>query len=181
MSKQTLLYHGTLARLLPSIAREGLVPRVGEFTEKTYGKQSDRIVPAVFMATEKDLERVVHAMVAAIMGEVSEADFEKYDIGADYQLNDDLFFEYGAMLVIERTDAFAVTGKPKSGTVEPFQAESGDWYSVEPVSPVRAIRGDELRDFLADRGLIPSSINDFVDPDSMAVGTRRLPRPPFDP
>lgn len=180
MPKSSSLYHGTLARHLPAISECGLIPRVGEFTQKTYGRQSERIVPAVFMADEIGLERVVHAMVAAMFDEISEEDFERYDIGQDYHLNDDLFFQYGAILVIDRSDDFSRAGKPKHGVAEPFQVEDGDWYSLEAVRPTATLTGDTLRDFLAERNLIPSQINDFVDPDSIANGARPIKPPPLD-
>ncbi|MBY3433833.1 hypothetical protein HFN89_06685 [Rhizobium laguerreae] len=180
MTKKSHLYHGTLARYLPAIAANGLLPMVGPFTEKSYGRQSDRIVPAVFMAADGDLERVVHAMVAAIMFEVTEEDFARYDIGNDYHLNDDLFFEYGALAVIDRNDRFSRAGKPNPGVDEPFQVEDGDWYSLEPVRPANVLSGESLRLFLAERNLTPSSINDFVDPDSIEAGSRPIKKPPLD-
>lgn len=112
---------------------------VGSFTEKSYGKASERIIPAVFMAGAKDLERVVHAMVAAIMDEVTEEDFSEWDIREQYQLNDYLFVKYGAILVIEKIDDFQQAGKMQSG--EPIQAEDGDWFSLEAVRPAKTLTG----------------------------------------
>ncbi|MCZ7860774.1 hypothetical protein O9X98_05090 [Agrobacterium salinitolerans] len=178
MPKKTLLYHGTLARHLPAIAETGLVPLIGSFTEKTFGKASDRVIPAVFMAGPKDLERVVHAMVAAIMDEVTEEDFSEWDIREQYHLNDELFVKYGAILVIEKNDGFKQAGTMEPA--EPIQAEDGDWFSLEAVRPAKTLTGDELLEFLAGRDLVPSAINDFVDPDSIPAGSRPIPKPPFD-
>lgn len=160
-----MLYHGTLISNVPNIEERGLVPLVGSFTRNAYGQSA---IPAVFMADEGGLERVVHAMVAAMMNEICEDEFERYLIGADYQLNDELFFEHGAIFVIEKTAAILPAGS--GATDEPAQAEDGDYYSLETVSPVRKIVGDDLREFLDERGLTPSDVNDFVDPRSKLKG-----------
>lgn len=159
------LYHGTLFRHQDIIEAEGIQPRIGDFTIKAYGENSEGLLPAVFMADDEGLERVVHAMVAATMDEVTEEDFEEWDIGPDQHLNDTLFCKYGIVYVIEASDDFAQAGKPKEGTVEPLQVEEGDWYSLEVVKPVRSLTGDDLRAFLEERGILPSDINDFVDED----------------
>lgn len=171
MSTKSQLYHGTLLRNISSIEAVGLIPSVGDFTRNMYGKNAPGIVPAVFLADETGLERVVHAMVAAIIEEVTDEDFEAYDIGHDYQMNDELFFKYGALLVVEPIISFSRTGSPKPGVEEPSQAESGDWYSLENVRPIKTITGDDLGDFLCDRGLLPSLVNDFVDPESVRSAT----------
>lgn len=158
-------YHGTLIRHHDTIAAEGIQPRIGEFTINSYGKDANGLIPAVFMADEDGLERVVHAMVAAAIDEVTEDDLEEWDIGPDEHLNDALFCKYGIIYVIEVSDEYAVTGSPREGIAEPLQAEHGDWYSLAAVQPVRGLTGDELREFLDDRGILPSYINNFVDED----------------
>lgn len=161
------LFHGTLLRHLPSIETDGLVPQIGAFTERVYGRNATGVIPAVFMADDSGLERVVHAMVAAIMDEITEQDFDEYDIGPEFHLNDDLFFKYGALLVMQEAETFMQAGKPKPGIEEPEQAEDGDWYSLETVRPVKCLTGEDFLDFLSVRGLTPSAINDFVDPESV--------------
>jgi len=168
-----MLYHGTLGRNLPSVVAGGLVPGVGEFTKKVYGENAQGVLPAVFMADEEGLERVVHALVAAVMGEITDEDDERYEIGPYYHLNDELFFKYAALAEIEPSHTFVRAGSPPAGVVEPEQAEDGDWYSLSPVVPVRILTGDELAAFFAERELTPSMINDFVDPDS----TQRVSAP----
>lgn len=168
-----MLYHGTLLRHLPSIERDGLIPGIGEFTRKAYGENARGVIPAVFMADEEGLERVVHALVAAVMGEITDEDDERYEIGPYYHFNDALFFKYAALAEIEPSHTFVRAGSPSVGGVEPEQAEDGDWYSLSPVVPLRVLTGDELAAFFAERGLTPSSINDFVDPDS----TQRVSAP----
>lgn len=159
------LYHGTLIRHQDIIAAEGLQPRIGDFTKNAYGSNAEGLLPAVFMADEEGLERVVHAMAAATINEATEEDFEQWDIGPDQHINDALFCKYGVIYVIEASDDFAQAGNPREGTVEPLQAEDGDWYSLAAVKPVRSLTGDELRAFLEERGILPSDINDFVDED----------------
>lgn len=159
------LYHGTLSRNQDVITNEGIQPRIGDFTKNAYGSNAEGLLPAVFMADGEGLERVVHAMVAATMDEVTEEDFEEWDIGPDQHLNDAMFCKYGVIYVIEASDAFALTGSPKEGTTEPLQAEDGDWYSLAAVKPVRSLTGDDLRSFLEEKGILPSDINDFVDED----------------
>lgn len=165
----TILYHGTLLRHHETISAEGIQPRIGEFTVNSYGQDAKGLAPAVFMADEEGLARVVHAMVAAIIDEVTEEDFEYWDIGPDQHLNDALFCKYGVIYVIEASDDFAVSGSPKEGTVEPLQAEDGDWYSLSAVKPVRCLTGDELREFLDDLFILPSYINSFADEDQEKV------------
>lgn len=160
-----MLYHGTLVRHLPSIESEGLIPTVGEFTKNVYGSTATGVLPAVFMADEKGLERVVHALVAAVMDEITDEDYEQYDIGPHFHMNDALFYKYVALAEIEPTEMFLKAGCAPVGMVEPEQAEDGDWYSLAPVHPVRFITGDKLRSFFEVRGLVPSSVNDFVDPE----------------
>jgi hypothetical protein len=162
-----MLYHGTLIRHLQSIATDGLVPSVGEFTKKVYGENARGVLPAVFMADEEGLERVVHALVAAVMGEITDEDDQEYEIGPHYHLNDELFFKYAALVHIEESEGFARAGLPLAGSIEPEQAEDGDWYSLSPVVPVKVLAGHELAAFYAARGLAPSTINDFVDPESV--------------
>lgn len=165
------LYHGTILRHVPSITREGLLPSVGTFTRKVHGN-GEGVVPAVFMADETGLERVVHAMVAAVMDELTDADFDRYDVGNDYRLNDALFFEHGALFLIEPSEVFRQAGEDvREG--EPQQCETGDWYSLCPVAPVRLLAGGELETFLSERGLVPSAINDFVDPESVPLTDQR--------
>jgi len=159
------LYHGTLIRHHDTIATEGIQPRIGDFTKNAYGENAEGLLSAVFMADDEGLERVVHAMVAATMDEVTEEDFEEWDIGPDQHLNDALFCKYGVIYVVEASDDFAQAGNPREGTVEPLQAEDGDWYSLEVVKPVRSLTGNKLREFLEERGILPSDINDFVDED----------------
>lgn len=179
MNTQTHLYHGTLLRNVSLIEEHGLVPMIGTFTENAYGKNAKGVVPAVFMSDTEGLERVVHAMVAAIINEVIEEDFEEYNIGADYHLNDELFFKYGAILVVEKADTFAQAGCANPGMQEPEQAEGGDWYALEVVRPIRTIAGEELRDFLSSRGLTPSNVNDFVDPETVRAITKAPEEPPL--
>lgn len=159
------LYHGTLISHDNAIESGGLEPRIGNFTKKFYGENATGLIPAVFMADEAGLERVVHAMVAAIMDEVTEEDFEEWDIGPDQHLNDALFCKYGVIYMIETSDDFSVSGSPKEGTAEPLQAEDGDWYSLVAVRPATSLTGDDLRAFLEERGILPSNINVFVDKD----------------
>lgn len=96
---------------------------------------------------------------------MTDDDFEEWDIGLDEHMNDALFCKYGIIYVIEASDEYAVTGSRRDGTTEPLQAEYGDWYSLAAVKPVRGLTGDELREFLDDRGILPSCINNFVDED----------------
>ena len=160
-----MLYHGTLIRHLPAIQVAGLVPAVGEFTKKVYGENAKGVVPAVFMADEEGLERVVHALVAAVMGEIADEDYEAYDIGPHYHLNDELFYKYVALAEIEFSEKFARAGNPPAWSVDPEQAEDGDWYALSTVTPIRLMTGEELKAFFEARGLSPSEINDFVDPE----------------
>ncbi len=176
MPRRKNLYHGTLLRNLPLIEEQGLVPRIGTFTKEFYG-DAKGVVPAIFMADLKGLDRVVHAMVAGIMDEVTEEDFETYDIGPHYHLNDELFYKYGVIFVVERDSSITLVGH--SNADEPTQAEAGDWYALEVVRPTKAITGDDLCNFLAERDLTPSSINDFVDPFSVRSGTRIPAEPPI--
>lgn len=164
-----MLFHGTLLRHLPSIEANGLLPTVGEFTKNVYGVSAPGVVPAVFMADELGLERVVHALVAAVMDEITDADYEEFDIGPHFHLNDELFFRYTALLLIETSGSFSRTGSPLEGVIEPEQAEEGDWYSVSAVTPSQIITGDAFESFLVERGLTPSAINDFVDPVSRPI------------
>lgn len=166
------LYHGSLLRHEAAIQTDGLVPMVGEFTKGSYGEDAQGVIPAVFMADGSGLERVVQAMVVATMAEVTDEDFDEYDVGPDYQINDDLFFKYGAIYVIDHQDHFRVAGQAIDEETEPWQAEDGDYYSLVPVIPAQVIKGDELRIFLEDHNLVPSTINCFVDPDSHKAGER---------
>lgn len=163
------LYHGTLARHLEAIERDGLVPRIGSFTTKAYGEGAHGVIPAVFMADEAGLERVVHALVAAVIEEITDADFDEYDIGPYHHLNDELFLKYAAICEIEPKDTFQLAGADGENIIDPKQAEDGDWYSLQPVNPSRILKGDELCNFLGDRDIIPSSINQFVDPESCKI------------
>ncbi|WP_138391622.1 hypothetical protein [Rhizobium sp. MHM7A] len=118
------------------------------------------------MADDEGLERVVHALVAAVMDEITEDDDDQYEIGPHYHFNDALFFKYAALAEIEPSATFMRAGSPPAGVIEPEQAEDGDWYSLSPVVPSRVLVGDELAAYFAERGLTPSSINDFVDPET---------------
>lgn len=159
------LYHGTLFRHHDIIESQGILPRIGDFTKNAYGANAEGLVAAVFMADEEGLEHVVHAMVAATMDEVTEDDFEEWDIGPHQHVNDALFCKYGVVYVIEASDDFAQYGSPKEGSVEPLQAEEGDWYSFTTVKPTKSLTGGDLRAFLEQRAILPSDINAFVDED----------------
>lgn len=164
-----MLYHGTLIRHLPAIEANGLIPGVGEFTKKAYGESAKGLVPAVFFADESGLERVVHALVAAVMNEISDEDYERYEIGPHYHFNDELFYKYAVLVQVIHSESIFYAGDPPKGIIEPLQVEDGDWYSLTPVGSVKITKGDELAAFLEERGLTPSSINGFVDPETKNI------------
>lgn len=162
-----IFYHGTLRRHSGSIQERGLIPSIGEFTRQIYGENADGLLPAVFLATDEGLERVVHAMVAAAMNEVTGEDEDEYDIGPHYHLNDELFFRYVALAIVDTEKHFQLADDDVGNSSQPLQAEEGDWFSLVSVKPKAMLVGDDLREFLETKGLMPSTINAFVDPKSI--------------
>jgi hypothetical protein len=155
---------------LEAILRDGLVPKVGAFTKGSYG-DGPSVIPAVFASTSspEHLERVVNAMVAAISGEVEPADFEEWDVDGEKLMNDALFVKYGALVELDDGPHWRVAGSPDDGEPDPTQAEDDDRYALVPVRIGRILVGEEMMAFLTERGLLPSSINGFVDDDRPAT------------
>lgn len=126
------LYHGTLKENLPKIRKEGLVPRVGKFVERLYGKKA---VPLIFATNKEGARRVYCTLSSQIEAK----------IGRIPTIQD--FREHGAILEIEK-DASRFSTNLSNRDVGSI--EKGDFYSKVPVSIDNVYEGDDLVKWIQD-------------------------------
>ncbi len=130
IKKPKFLYHGTAKQFVPAIVSTGLEPRVGAYTQNWYGHRSDKLQPLVFAADKRRIGDCVLAMFAA--GKIT-----------DKMISMDDFLTVAALVVLP-SDTFQ-RRQGKFDKNHPIQVESRDWYSIEPVKPIKVIMDEELR------------------------------------
>jgi hypothetical protein len=169
MAKTEFLYHGTSRKNVSSIRENGLLPQIGEFTKRVYGSRATDLEPLVLLADVANIERVVHAMVAALSFEIEDSELDQRDIREPFLMDDTLFFERGALIAVKRSESIGQEGR--TGSREPTQVEQDDYYSFGRLEAHEILEGAALREFFEEIGLVPSEVNDFVQPDSLSGNT----------
>ena len=135
------LYHGTLARNLPSIRVHGLLPQKGSWTA-TFYKDAPDLVYAVDEERKGRLLAIITGQLARA-GLVNLSDTYTFD---DFK-ND--LAAHGA--VIEFAAESFSCYETFSELTHPPSVEQGDWYSSEPVSADRIeqiVTGQEMVEWL---------------------------------
>lgn len=135
------LYHGTLARNIPSIQKTGLLPQRSVWTAKFHAEATE-LVYAV------DQSRIGRLTVI-ITGQMASSDLIEYS--ADYQFGqfvDDLA-RHGAIVVLRPEKFRCCSDFSEKG--HPQGVEPGDWYSDQAVSTDdirQTISGPQIIDWL---------------------------------
>ncbi len=130
------LYHGTLIYNIPSIQRDGIEPRVGDFVKHFY--DDDELDELVFSADKNGLGKCV----SAIMG---------YLRLRNISPTAENILRYGAICVMRgQSHNFILTGNSDEEDYEgcPRQVEPLDYYSRDVIFPDYYLVRDKLRSFL---------------------------------
>jgi hypothetical protein len=118
------LYHGTLARSVPSIRAHGLVPQKGSWTKAFYNDAPDLL----YAVDEGRKAR----LIAIITGQLARSGIVRLSDGYTFDEFKDDLGNHGAVVVFA-TETFSCR-EPSSELKHPPSVEEGDWYSTEPVS-----------------------------------------------
>jgi hypothetical protein len=118
------LYHGTLARNVPSIRERGLVPQKGSWTRAFYNDAPDLL----YAVDEGRKAR----LIAIITGQLARSGIVCLSDGYTFDDFKNDLSNHGAVIIFEAA-TFAYR-EPFSELKYPSSVEQGDWYSTEPVS-----------------------------------------------
>src|ERR1700730_8286573 len=132
------LYHGTLARNVPSIRAQGLVPQKGSWTKAFYNDAPDLL----YAVDEGRKAR----LIAIITGQLARSGIVRLLDGYTFDDFENDLSTHGAVVVFS-TANFSYC-EPLSELKHPSSVEQGDWYSTKPVS-IAAI--DEI---MTGRGMV---------------------------
>jgi hypothetical protein len=145
------LYHATLARNVPSIEADGLVPQKGPWTSAFHLDAAE----LVFAVGEDHLGRLPKILV----GQMGKAGLVKWSDEYQFaQFKNDLI-HHAAIIVLKAVKFDHYPDDAKFG--HPSGAEAGDWYSREIIRVddiLKIMVGQELYDWLR-----PSEMNFTYD------------------
>jgi hypothetical protein len=135
------LYHGTLARNVPSIRAQGLVPQKGSWTKAFYNDARDLL----YAVDEGRKAR----LIAIITGHLARSGIVCLSDGYTFDDFKNDLSNHGAVVIF--TTATFSCREPFSELKHPSSVEQGDWYSTEPVSSAdieQIMTGRAMQDWL---------------------------------
>jgi hypothetical protein len=149
--KSPRLYHGTIIDNMDSIMKIGLVPMIGNFTERFYGEYQDLLRELVFLAREHNLIHAVTAMESQIA--------EKLGLDSLHEVTIQDVRDNGLLLIVE-PDPEIMFEKIEDGRAQsidreswyddevPVNVEGEDVFSESNIYPKYVLYGSELVRFL---------------------------------
>lgn len=168
------LYHGTIRDNYGSIAKNGLIPEIGQFIQDAYGSEyadagidiNDHFTPLTFATDKNNLDRAVTAMkhhIANKLGkgfhDVTEMDIRNHGLvvkikGSPGEAIPPSSFE-------QRPEDYDMNWEMEAEERGLHSAEPGDYYSEESTDNaknkgIELIVGSALIRFLKNYGLLPS-------------------------
>lgn len=142
------LWHGTSLVSAQSIMKEGLIPSIGQWTESAYGGTqgwgTSGLLDTSFAADKEELSRAMGGIAAQVAG-ILNKDF--------YQVTDEEFIEYGALIKITEGDKEMEHYRPPGEYTQTFpQSQS------EPTIRVR-----QEKDYDPESDEYPDLFDDYED------------------